>query len=176
MTTITKLLLAELEREAVGTRRALERVPEGHDDWKPHEKSMPLGHLVPLVATMLGWIAAIVEQDNLDLSSPGEFQTPQGSLNRAELLAAFDKSLERARQALSHTTDEHLETPWQLLVSGQVVQDTTRYVAIRDTVINHLAHHRGQLTVYLRLNDATVPAIYGPSADDKSFGNSGIGG
>ena len=170
MTTIVKHLLAELEREAVKTRHALERVPEGRDDWKPHEKSMPLGYLSALVAAMLTWIAAIVEQDSLDLSSPGEFQTSKGFPTRSALLETFDQSVERARQALASTTDEHLETPWQLLVSGQVVQDTTRYVAIRDTVINHLAHHRGQLTVYLRLNAAAVPAIYGPSADERSFG------
>ena len=165
---ITELLIAELEREAVGTRKALERVPEGRDDWKPHEKSMPLGYLASLIATMPGWAAAIVTQDELDLSAPGEFQTPSSQTNR-ELLEAFDNAVAKAREALSSTTDEHLTTPWRLLVQGQVVAEQPRYVMIRDSAFNHLAHHRGQLTVYLRLNDVPVPSLYGPTADEKGF-------
>ena len=166
---ITELLLAELEREAKGTRRCLERVPEGRDDWKPHEKSMPLGYLAALVATMSSWVAAIVTQDDLDLAAAGEYQTQEIHSNR-ELLETFDKALTRAREALSSTTDEHLTTTsWRLLVQGRVVSEQTRYEAIRDSVLNHLAHHRGQLTVYLRLNDIPVPSLYGPTADEKTF-------
>jgi uncharacterized damage-inducible protein DinB len=165
---IIELLLAELEREAVGTRRALERVPEGRDDWEPHEKSMPLGYLASLVATMPGWAAAIINQDELDLSAPGELQQPELRTNR-DLLEAFDKAVARAREALSSTTDEHLTTPWRLLVQGQVVAEDSRYVMIRDSAFNHMAHHRGQLTVYLRLNDVPVPSLYGPTADEKGF-------
>lgn len=165
---ITDLLIAELEREAVGTRKALERVPEGKDDWKPHEKSMPLGYLSALVATMPGWIEAIVKQDALDLAAPGEYRTEAAKSNR-ELLEDFDKAMDRAREALSSTTDEHLMTPWQLKVQGQVVAEDSRYVMIRDSALNHLAHHRGQLTVYLRLNDVPVPSLYGPTADEKGF-------
>lgn len=168
MPKITELLLAELEREATGTRRALERVPEGKDDWKPHEKSMPLGYLAGLVATMPGWIAAILNQDELDLATPSEYTTPARSSNR-DLLELFDSSMAKAREALANSTEEHLETTWRLLVQGKVVSEQTRYVAIRDSALNHLAHHRGQLTVYLRLNEIPVPSLYGPTADERTF-------
>ena len=168
MPKITELLLAELEREAAGTRRALERVPEGRNDWKPHEKSMPLGYLAALVATMPGWIAAMIELDELDVTAAGEYQTRIQSTNR-ELLEAFDKALDKGRAALAATTDEHLMTTWKMLAGGHVVSEQPRYVAIRDGALNHLAHHRGQLTVYLRLNDVPVPSLYGPTADEKGF-------
>ena len=168
MPKITELLLAELEREAAGTRRALERVPEGRDDWKPHEKSMPFGYLAGLVATMPAWAAAMITQDELDLGAPGELQTRSLSTNR-ELLEVFDKAVAKAREALANTTDEHLMTSWRLLVNGNVVSEQQRYVAIRDGAFNHMAHHRGQLTVYLRLNDIPVPSLYGPTADEAGF-------
>jgi uncharacterized damage-inducible protein DinB len=168
MRTITDLLQAELEREAPGTRRMLERVPEGKNDWKPHEKSTPLGYLAGLVATMPGWIAAMIEQDELDVTSAGEYQTRVWS-TKDELLQAFDKALDKGRKALAATTDEHLMTSWRMLAGGHVVSEQQRYVAIRDGALNHLAHHRGQLTVYLRLNQAPVPSLYGPTADEKGF-------
>ena len=166
---MTDFFLAQLEREAVGTRRALERVPEGRNDWKPHEKSMPLGSLSTLVATMPSWIAMTIAQEELDINPPGgpAYRPPISSTTR-ELLQALDESLAKAREALRNTTDEHLMTPWRLLVAGQVVMESPRHVVLSDTFA-HLAHHRGQLTVYLRLNGALVPAIYGPSADDKRF-------
>ncbi|HYH46745.1 MAG TPA: DinB family protein [Thermoanaerobaculia bacterium] len=169
MPTVTELLLAELEREGAGTRRTLERVPEGRNDWKPHEKSMDLGYLSGLLATMPAWIKAIVRQDSLDLAKPGEFQSKPFETNR-ELLAAFDHAMAEAREALEGAADEHLmTTSWQLKVQGQVVSEDQRYIAIRDSVLNHLVHHRAQLTVYLRLNDIPVPSLYGPSADEKTF-------
>jgi uncharacterized damage-inducible protein DinB len=169
MPKITTLLLEELDREAAGTRKALERVPEGRNDWKPHEKSMELGYLAGLVATIASWAGAIITQDELDLGAPGEYKTQGYDTNR-ELLEAFDKAIARAREALSNTTDEHLMTTWRLVAQGRVMLELPRYVAIRDTAFNHMAHHRGQLTVYLRLNDIPVPALYGPSADEKIFG------
>jgi uncharacterized damage-inducible protein DinB len=168
MPKITELLLAELEREAVGTRHALERVPEGREEWKPHEKSMSFGYLAGLVATMPGWIAAMIEEDELDVTAPGEHRARNAGTNR-ELLEIFDQALERGRAALAATTDEHLMTSWKMLAGGHVVSEQPRYVAIRDGALNHLAHHRGQLTVYLRLNDVPVPSLYGPTADEKSF-------
>ena len=166
---LTELFVSELDRETERSRRALEQVPAGKHDWKPHEKSMELGYLSGLTATMLSWVAAIIELDHLDLASPGEFGSGAFDTNK-ELLEAFDKAVDRAKKALANTTDEHLlNTTWQLRVQGQTVMEQPRYVAIRDSVINHMAHHRGQLTVYLRLNDRTVPAIYGPSADDQQF-------
>lgn len=166
---MTEFFLAQLEREAVGTRRALERVPEGRPDWKPHEKSMPLGYLSTLVATMPSWIAMTVAQDELDLDPPSapKYTPPAWSTNR-ELLQVLDQSVAQGRAALEATTDEHLMTPWRLLVGGQVVMENPRHVVLGDT-FTHQAHHRGQLTVYLRLNGAPVPSIYGPSADDNHF-------
>jgi uncharacterized damage-inducible protein DinB len=167
--TLTDLFIAELDREAPKSRKTLERVPEGKPDWKPHPKSMTLGYLALLVAIIPDWIAKIIEQDELDVApKDAASRRPQAPGTRAELLAALDKSVEQARAALQKTTDAHLMTPWKLLAAGTVVAETPRHIMIRDT-INHLAHHRGQLTVYLRLNDEIVPSIYGPTADDKSF-------
>jgi len=167
---MTELFAAQLEREAVITRRALERVPEGRPDWKPHEKSMPLGYLSTLVGTMPGWVAMMITQDELDLNPPGGGrERPAAPGTNQELLAALDDSVAKAREALHGTSDEHLLTSWKLLVAGQVVMEQPRHVAIADTFM-HWSHHRGQLTVYLRLNDAPVPSIYGPTADDPSFG------
>ena len=165
---LTELLLEELDREAQGTRKALERVPEGNNDWKPHEKSMPLGQLTTMVATMPAWLDMVINQDEIDINPPGgpKFK-PQPWNTRAELLAQFEASLKKGREALQATTDDHLlNTNWRLLAAGKVMSDEPRYVGIRAGVLNHLAHHRGQLTVYLRLNEASVPAIYGPSADE----------
>ena len=164
----TQLLLAELEREAVRTRRALERVPLGRDDWKPHPKSMPLGRLAGLVASMPSWISLIIEQDELDLNPPaGRGQYQQPSTDR--LVETLDTHVAKARESLSKTDDNYLMTTnWRLLVGGKVVSDAPRHIVLRDT-LNHLAHHRGQLTVYLRLTEQPVPAIYGPSADDQQL-------
>ncbi len=164
---MTDLFLAELEREVASSRLALQRVPEGHNDWKPHEKSMPLGYLASLVATMPAWIDSMVNKPELDLKSPDAAQfKPLEWRTRAELLAALDTAQAAARKALQNTTDEHLLTSWRLVVGGQVMAENARHIMIADSVFSHLAHHRGQLTVYLRLNDASVPAIYGPSADE----------
>jgi uncharacterized damage-inducible protein DinB len=163
---LTDLFLAELEVEAASTRRTLERVPEDRYDWKPHEKSMTLGYLAELVARMPSWPVFMINQDELDLAT----NKPEPLHTRRELLQALDEGVAAAREALANTTDEHLMKPWRLLVAGRVVSEEPRYQALRHGVFNHLAHHRGQLTVYLRLNEALVPSIYGPSADEKTFG------
>ncbi len=164
---LTEFFLAQLEREAKGTRKALERVPEGKNEWKPHEKSMPLGYLAALVARMPGWIAMIVNNDDHDINPPGGSPyKPTAAATNAELLKSFEESMAEARAALENTNDERLMKTWRMLYGGHVVSETIRHVAISDAVFTHLAHHRGQLTVYLRLNDALVPAIYGPSADE----------
>jgi uncharacterized damage-inducible protein DinB len=166
---LTDLFLAQLEREADRSRRALEQVPEGKRDWKPHERSMAFGYLVEIVANIPSWVGMAITQDELDLSPPdGPKYKPEPLLTVAALVAAHDKALAQARAALQGTTDAHLETPWRLLVAGKVVMELPRHVVIQDT-LNHLAHHRGQMTVYLRLLGATVPALYGPSADDQRF-------
>ena len=160
-------LLAEVDREAERTKRALEQVPAGHDDWKPHDKSMPLGRLAGMIATMPAWIVLIVKQDELDLTPPGGggWKLP----SQSELVAAHDKSVADARETLQAANDALLlTTNWKLRAGGRVVSEAPRHVALRD-MLNHLAHHRGQLTVYLRLLGAKVPAVYGPSADDQRF-------
>lgn len=166
---LSEFLAALLEREAVISRRVLGRVPEGKPDWKPHEKSMPLGYLANLVATMPSWITAEIKQDGLDLAPPGgtPYQPPATDTT-AMLLSVQDRLAEEALAALRGTTDAHLATRWKLLVGGRVVMDQPRHEVIADT-LTHLAHHRGQLTVYLRLNGAPVPRVYGPSADDTAF-------
>jgi uncharacterized damage-inducible protein DinB len=167
---LTELFLAQLEAEADRTRRSLERVPEGRDDWKPHEKSMPLGRLAMLVARLPSWIGLIINKDELDLNPPGGGSNiDQRPLRTSkELVQAMQEGVEQAQHAIANTNAQHLMKPWKLLVSGKVVSEQPRYIVIRDTFM-HLSHHRGQLTVYLRLNDAQVPAIYGPSADEMSF-------
>jgi uncharacterized damage-inducible protein DinB len=162
-------LLAELEREVARSRRALEEVPSGKYDWKPHDKSMSLGHLADMVATIPNWVAAIVTQDSLDVApaaGPGMKPTPKTTA--AELVRALDEAAAAGRKALASTTDDHLKTAWQLKARGNVVQEAPRHEFIADT-LNHWAHHRGQMTVYLRLLGAKVPSIYGPSADDQTF-------
>ena len=166
--TVTQLFVAELEREAPRTRRALEQVPLDRDDWTPHPKSMPLARLAGLVASMPSWIALIIDQDELNLTPPpgqGTYQQPATNT----LVAVHDAHVQKGRESLSKTTDQFLMTTnWRLLAGGQVVMNQPRHVVLRDT-LNHLAHHRGQLTVYLRLSGQKVPAIYGPSADDQQF-------
>ena len=166
---LTELFLGELEREAPITRRALERVPEGRDDWKPHDKSMPLGRLAMLIARMPSWVPLIVTKDSLDLNPAGGSNIDQRPLRTSqELVQAHDEGVAGARQALTGATDEHLRKPWKLLVSGKVVSEDARDVVLRDTFM-HLAHHRAQLGVYQRLCGAPVSAVYGPSADDATF-------
>jgi uncharacterized damage-inducible protein DinB len=166
--TMTQQLLDELDREAPRTRSALENVPQGRDDWKPHPKSMPLLRLAGLVASMPSWVTLIIDQEQLDLTPPpggGQYQQP----SVATLGDILDKHVAKARESLSKTRDEFLlTTNWKLVAGGKVVMDQPRHIVLRDT-LNHLAHHRGQLTVYLRLLDQPVPAIYGPSADDQRF-------
>ena len=165
---ITELLLEELDREAVGIRKTLESVPEGKNDWKPHEKSMPLGNLATSVATIPAWLEMVVNMDELDINPPGGSKfRPQPWSTRKELLEQFEASLKKGREVLQKTTDDRLmNTKWRMLNGGKLMSEQQRYAAVRDGVLNHMAHHRGQLTVYLRLNEQKVPAIYGPSADE----------
>ena len=166
---LTDFLLAELDREVDRSRRALEQAPEGKYDWKPHEKSMIFGYLANMVATIPMWIMMQINQDELDIAPKDGAKFEQAKLDTsAALMEALDKAAAGARAAFKKTTDEHLMTNWQLKAGGQVVAEAPRYVMIQDT-INHWTHHRGQMTVYLRLMGAKVPAIYGPSADDSEF-------
>jgi uncharacterized damage-inducible protein DinB len=168
--TVKDFLVAELDRETVRSRHALEQVLEGKYDWKPHEKSMTFGYLAELVAIIPMWVGIQLTKDDLDIApADGSRMKQEPKKTSAELIAALQKTSADAREAFEKTTDAHLQTNWQLKARGQVVAEGTRAEMIQDT-LNHWAHHRGQLTVYLRLLGAKVPAIYGPSADDKSFG------
>ena len=161
-------LLTQLESEAALTRKAIARVPEGHNDFKPHEKSMPLGYLAGMVAGMPGWITLIIERDELNLDDPAnQGFRPKVAATHAELVASFEAALAAARRSLESTTSEHLLTPWAFKMGGQPIDEQPRYIMISNAVFSHLAHHRGQLTVYLRLKEAAVPALYGPSADEQ---------
>jgi hypothetical protein len=167
---LTEFFLSQLESEGAKTRRAIEGVPDGKDDWKPHDKSMAFGRLVALVAGMPGWVAMIVNDDSLDLSPPGggADYTPPSMKTSADRVAVVDGGLAKARAALQAVNDDHLMKTWKLLVAGNTVSADPRHVVLRDT-FGHMAHHRGQLTTYLRIAGAKVPAIYGPSADDNRF-------
>ena len=167
---LTELFLAELDREGRRSRKALEQMPEGKAEWKPHDRSMAFGYLSELVATMPTWIVMSIERDELDIAPASGSAIKREPLHTAaDYLKAHDKAVAGARAALEKTSDEFLLTKWKLLVRGTAVQEDPRHIVIRET-LNHLAHHRGQMTVYLRLLGAKVPSIYGPSADDKSFG------
>ncbi len=166
---LTELFIAQLERETAISRRVLARVPEGQPDWKPHEKSMPLGYLATLVATMPGWIAMTVLQGSLDLNPAGgaTYRPPQWKTT-ADLTQNLEQAAAQAREALAGTTDEHLLTTWRLMEAGRTLDESPRHVVISDT-FTHIGHHRGQLTVYLRLNNVAVPSVYGPTADEGTW-------
>jgi uncharacterized damage-inducible protein DinB len=168
--TLQQFLLDEFEREVRRSRHALEQVPEGKYDWKPHDRSMLFGYLADLVATMPGWVAMQVTKDDLDIApTDGSTMRQEPNKTAAALVRALENAAAGARVALETTTDAHLMTSWKLKARGHVVQEAPRVEMIQDT-FNHWSHHRGQLTVYLRLLGAKVPALYGPSADDTSFG------
>lgn len=156
--------LHELEGEARACRKCLENIPENLFQWKPHEKSMAMGYLALLVAEIPKWIADILEKSEIDFATYPHSQAKGG----AELVKHFNENLALAKNALQNITNKQLEEPFYLKNQGKVVFTSSKKENVWSS-INHLVHHRGQLTVYLRLNDIPVPSIYGPSADDKGF-------
>lgn len=156
--------LAEMENEAKTARACLERVPVDKFDWKPHEKSMTMGRLASHVAEMFGWTKETLTQDVLDFAA-GDF-TPFEPKTSEELLKFFDDHVATAKDVLNKTTDETFMTPWTMRNGEQVYFTMPKVAVMRTFVMNHIVHHRGQLSVYLRLNDIPVPSIYGPSADE----------
>ena len=163
-TTIISQLLAEFEAEIPATRKCLERVPEKRYDWKPHEKSMNLGYLTLLVAEIPKWIAVMITTREIDFKTFEHFQAKTTS----EMVYHFEENVNAARQALQALTAEDLSKHFVLRNGEHIIIDSPLLENISST-LNHWVHHRGQLTVYMRLNDIAVPAIYGPSADDKGF-------
>ena len=160
---IADLLLPEFDREMTTTRRLLERVPEEKFAWKPHPKSMSLVELATHVAALPGWGAVTLNQSEIDM---GGQNTNTAATSRADLLARFDKNVAETRAALTSKSDAQMMAHWSLKQNGQNLFTMPKAAVWRSFVLNHLVHHRGQLSVYLRLNDVPVPAMYGPSADE----------
>lgn len=161
---IRQILLPEFEDEVKKTRRMLERVPEDKPDYKPHEKSMPLGRLAAHIAQLPELATRIVELPCLDFSQGS--MKPLVMESRQQLLGAFDGRVEKTRQAISGATDEQWQKKWKLSFQGRTIIDEPRFLVYRSMFLNHLVHHRAQLGVYLRLNGIPLPGTYGPSADD----------
>ncbi len=160
MSFLTDLLL-EFDEEMKTTRRVIERVPSDRGEWKPHPKSFSLAHLTQLVAGMPGWLPNILQETSLDLASGGGYTTEKTET----LLGVFDRNVNAARAAIQAAQDQDMLVDWSLKHGDNVLFTAPRKVVVRQT-ISHLSHHRGQLTVYLRLLDVPVPSIYGPTADE----------
>ena len=157
-------MLSEWDQEMKATRRVIERVPSEKAEWKPHPKSFALAHLTQLVAGMPGWIVMALTQPELDLKGGGGYSNQDTDA----LLELFDKNAAAGRKALEEAKDADFTLPWSLKMGDQVLMTMPRGAVVRQT-ISHLSHHRGQLTVYLRLLDVPVPSVYGPTADDRSW-------
>ncbi len=167
---LAELLLPEFDEEMTATRRVLERVPDGKASWKPPPKSMTRGRLATLVAELPGWVVNTITRDELDIMPPGGPPPKFEALDStARILELFDRNAATARAALAKAPDAAVKKPWVFKVGGRTVATNPKFTVYRRTVLNHLVHHRGQLTVYLRLNGAAVPAVYGPTADEPNF-------
>ena len=167
---IGQSMLAEYDKEMSTTRRVLERVPLDKPDWKPHPKSFTMAQLAGHVCNIVSWLAITINTDSLDLEPPGgpKFPPPPIPTDKGKMLAEFDKHTAEARAALAAVSDESLMRDWSLLQGGRVIFTMPRIASIRGMILNHMIHHRGQLSLYLRLNDVPVPSLYGPSADEKA--------
>jgi uncharacterized damage-inducible protein DinB len=163
---LSQSLLPEFDQEMAGTRRVLERMPADKFTWQPHPKSFALGKLATHVAQLSSWATMALATNEFDVSQPRE--APKVN-NTQELLALFDKSSGEAREAIAKAGDEDWLQPWSLRNGDHVVFTMPRIAVLRAMVMNHIIHHRAQLTVYLRLNDIPVPALYGPSADEGNM-------
>ena len=164
---IAEAMAQELAQEAKSTRTLLERLPDGQFGWKPHEKSMTMGHLASHIGESLGWAKSIIETDELSFNV-AEYK-PVIAENVEEALKLFDEQLTQALGALDGVSDDHMMANWKMVMDGQTVFDMPRLAVVRGMILNHLYHHRGQLTVYARMHDVPLPAIYGPSADEQQM-------
>jgi uncharacterized damage-inducible protein DinB len=165
---ISETLLPEFDQEMANTHKVLERVPAAKFSWKPHPKSFEFGALAAHVANMADWASLTLESDSFDYAPPGAppYETPKFASTQ-DLVAAFDKSVAKARTALAAADDAKMMAPWTLMAGGKALMTMPRVAVVRTFVMNHIIHHRAQLTVYLRLNDIPVPGLYGPSADEQ---------
>ena len=162
---MSETILPEFDLEMTTTRKVIERVPTEKGEWKPHPKSFSVGHLTQLVATMPGWLTKTILDTEINLAAAGGYSYQKTE----ELVKIFDKHVTEARKAISAAKDKDYMVPWSLKHGEHVVFTLPRGAVVRQT-INHLVHHRGQLTVYLRLLDVPVPSIYGPTADERAPG------
>jgi len=165
--TLAELLLQDFDTEMSNTRRSLERVPEGKNDWTLHEKSTPLGKLAMHCAAIPRLGSTILESDTFDMADPKRQRASTVFVSRAACLGLFDESAAACRSALAGASDERLAGPWRAASGERVVFDGPRFQAFRQLCLNHLVHHVAQLGVCLRLNDIPVPALYGASADEQ---------
>lgn len=163
---LAQTLIAELEQESRSTRTLLSRIPDDKLGWQPHEKSMTLGKLAQHIATLPGGIAKASTVDSFSMDG---FQSPPPATSSAELVAMFDQSLAEVKEILSATSDERMGGSWSLVMKGQTALTMPRIGLLRAIMLNHLYHHRGQLSVYLRLLNVPLPSIYGPSADENPW-------
>ncbi len=167
---LSDALLPEFDHEMANTRKSLERVPEDKLDWKPHTKSMTLGHLAGHLAEIPTWGTTMFNKESFDMApTDGPAYEPFKAKSVVEALERFDKNVADARAAIEGASDETLLRPWSLLHGGNTVFTLPRIAVLRSFVMSHSIHHRAQLGVYLRLNDVPVPAIYGPSADESGM-------
>ena len=166
---ISDTLLPELDQELKNTRKCLERIPDDKFSFKPHPKSFDMGSLAVHIATMLDWGVTTLKSDSFDYAPAGAppYEPPKATTN-AELLALFDKGAGEFRTALAATDNDTMMRPWSLLGTGVTMFTMPKIAVVRGMIMNHIVHHRGQLTVYLRMCDIPVPAIYGPSADESN--------
>jgi uncharacterized damage-inducible protein DinB len=167
---IRDALLPEFDQEMANTRKMLERVPDGKWGWKPHPKSFSMGDLAVHVMNLPGWMVDTIEKDDFDFAPVDgpKYVMPTAKSNK-EMLEKFDGFVAAARKALAAADNDHLMKPWSLKAGGKALFTMPRVVCIRGFVMNHGVHHRGQLSVYLRLNDIAVPGMYGPSADEPQM-------
>ncbi|PYU62827.1 MAG: damage-inducible protein DinB [Acidobacteria bacterium] len=169
--TIGQMMLGEFDQEMQNTRKTLERCPDEKWNWKPHEKSGTVGWLAGHIATMPGWVAMTINTEELDYAPVGgpSYQPPKIENKRA-LLTELDKNVAEARAALASVSDAEMMKGWKLLAGGKEIFTMPRVACIRGMVMNHIIHHRAQLTVYYRLLGVPVPGLYGPSADEGQPG------
>lgn len=165
--TLGEIIAAELEHEAAATRKMLERFPEDKADWSPHEKSMKLAHLASHIADVPNWIRPTITEEELDFSKSG--YKPVHFTTARELAAHFDKGVKDALCFLQSVSDEDLMKMWRLRSGEQIFFEMPRAQVLRGMIMNHLIHHRGQYSVYLRLNGVPLPGVYGPTADEQTM-------
>jgi uncharacterized damage-inducible protein DinB len=163
---ISEMILPEFDEEMKSTRKMLERVPDGKFDYKPHEKSMALGRLASHVAELPGWAAHTMQSELMEIQAG---QMPYLAASNQQLLTDFDKNVAEGHKLIAGASDTDFQKMWTFKYGGQTIFSMPRVAVLRSVVMNHMIHHRAQLSVYLRLNEIEIPGMYGPSADEMKF-------